>query len=68
MEEIQKNIISLKTMANSRITVDLLESSILECQKKQTFTILVVDNYSARVLSSYLTMSVFLIVVYLVFN
>ena len=57
MEEIQKNITSLKTLANSRITVDLLESSILECQKKQTFTILVVDNYSARVLSSYLTMS-----------
>ena len=48
---------SLKTLANSRITVDLLESSILECQKTCPFTILVVDNYSAKVLSSYLTMS-----------
>ena len=48
---------SLKTLANSRITVDLLESSILECQKSCPFTILVVDNYSAKVLSSYLTMS-----------
>ena len=48
---------SLKTLANSRITVDLLESSILDCQKSCPFTILVVDNYSAKVLSSYLTMS-----------
>ena len=48
---------SLKTLANSRITVDLLESSILECQKTCPFTILVVDNYSSKVLSSYLTMS-----------
>ena len=48
---------SLKTLANSRITVDLLESSILDCQKSFPFTILVVDNYSAKVLSSYLTMS-----------
>ena len=52
-----KNTTSLKTLANSRITVDLLESSILECQKSCPFTILVVDNYSAKVLSSYLTMS-----------
>ena len=55
--EIQKNITSLKTLANSRIIVDLLESSILDCQKKESFTILVVDNYSAKVLASYLTMS-----------
>ena len=48
---------SLKTLANSRITVDLLESTILDCQKSCPFTILVVDNYSAKVLSSYLTMS-----------
>ena len=54
--EFQNNL-SLKTLANSRITVDLLESSILECQKSCPFTILVVDNYSAKVLSSYLTMS-----------
>ena len=54
--EIQ-NTTSLKTLANSRITVDLLESSILECQKSCPFTLLVVDNYSAKVLSSYLTMS-----------
>jgi len=54
--EIQ-NTTSLKTLANSRITVDLLESSISSCQKTCPFTILVVDNYSAKVLSSYLTMS-----------
>ena len=54
--EIQ-NTTTLKTLANSRIAVDLLESSILNCQKSCPFTILVVDNYSAKVLSSYLTMS-----------
>ena len=52
-----QNTTSLKTLANSRITVDLLESTILLCQKSCPFTILVVDNYSAKVLSSYLTMS-----------
>ena len=55
--EIQ-NIKSLKTLANSRLTVDLLEGSIADCQNRGCpFTILVVDNYSAKVLSSYLTMS-----------
>ena len=54
--EIQ-NSLTLKSLANTRITVDLLESSILNCQKTCPFTILVVDNYSAKVLSSYLTMS-----------
>ena len=54
--EIQ-NSLTLKSLANTRITVDLLESSILDCQKNCPFTILVVDNYSAKVLSSYLTMS-----------
>ena len=54
--EIQ-NIGSLKTLAYNRIALDLLESSILQCQKSCPFTILVVDNYSAKVLSSYLTMS-----------
>ena len=52
-----QNSITLKSLANTRITVDLLESSILDCQKTCPFTILVVDNYSAKVLSSYLTMS-----------
>ena len=49
--------LTLKALANTRITVDLLESSIQSCIKTCPFTILVVDNYSARVLSSYLTMS-----------
>ena len=49
--------LTLKALANTRITVDLLESSIQSCIKACPFTILVVDNYSARVLSSYLTMS-----------
>jgi len=52
-----QNSLTLKSLANTRITVDLLESSILNCQKSCPFTILVVDNYSAKVLSSYLTMS-----------
>ena len=52
-----QNSLTLKSLANIRITVDLLESSILNCQKTCPFTILVVDNYSAKVLSSYLTMS-----------
>ena len=52
-----QNALTLKSLANTRITVDLLESSILDCQKNCPFTILVVDNYSAKVLSSYLTMS-----------
>ena len=52
-----QNSLTLKSLANTRITVDLLESSILNCQKTCPFTILVVDNYSAKVLSSYLTMS-----------
>ena len=52
-----QNTTSLKTLATSRITVDLLEESIANCQKSAPFTILVVDNYSAKVLSSYLTMS-----------
>ena len=52
-----QNSLTLKSLANTRISVDLLESSILDCQKSCPFTILVVDNYSARVLSSYLTMS-----------
>lgn len=52
-----QNSLTLKSLANTRITVDLLESSILNCQKNCPFTILVVDNYSAKVLSSYLTMS-----------
>ena len=49
--------LTLKALANTRITVDLLESSIQNCIKTCPFTILVVDNYSAKVLSSYLTMS-----------
>ena len=49
--------LTLKALANTRITVDLLESSIKDCIKTCPFTILVVDNYSAKVLSSYLTMS-----------
>ena len=52
-----QNSLTLKSLANTRITVDLLESTILNCQKSCPFTILVVDNYSAKVLSSYLTMS-----------
>ena len=52
-----QNSLTLKSLANTRISVDLLESSILNCQKTCPFTILVVDNYSAKVLSSYLTMS-----------
>jgi syntaxin-binding protein 1 len=52
-----QNSLTLKSLANTRIAVDLLESSILNCQKSCPFTILVVDNYSAKVLSSYLTMS-----------
>ena len=54
--EIQ-NTTSLKTLANSRITVDLLDSSITNEQNHCPFTLLVVDNYSSKVLSSYLTMS-----------
>ena len=54
--EIQ-NTTSLKTLANSRITVDLLDSSITNDQNHCPFTLLVVDNYSSKVLSSYLTMS-----------
>ena len=54
--EIQ-NTTSLKTLANSRITVDLLDSSITNDQNPCPFTLLVVDNYSSKVLSSYLTMS-----------
>lgn len=54
--EIQ-NTTSLKTLANSRITVDLLDSSINNDQNHCPFTLLVVDNYSSKVLSSYLTMS-----------
>lgn len=49
--------VSLKAMAYTRITTDLLESSILDCQKSCPFTILIVDSYSAKILSSYLTMS-----------
>ena len=52
-----QNALTLKALANTRITVDLLESSISNIQKTCPFTILVVDNYSAKVLSSYLTMS-----------
>ena len=52
-----QNSLTLKSLANTRITVDLFESTILDCQKSCPFTILVVDNYSAKVLSSYLTMS-----------
>ena len=54
--EIQ-NSLTLKSLANTRITVDLLSSTIENIQKTCPFTILVVDNYSAKVLSSYLTMS-----------
>ena len=54
--EIQ-NSLTLKALANTRITVDLLSSTIENIQKSCPFTILVVDNYSAKVLSSYLTMS-----------
>lgn len=52
-----QKLLTLKALANSRITVDLLESSISSIQKTCPFTILVVDNYSAKVLSSYVTMS-----------
>ena len=54
--EIQ-NSLTLKSLANTRISVDLLSSTIENIQKTCPFTILVVDNYSAKVLSSYLTMS-----------
>ena len=54
--EIQ-NSLTLKSLANTRIAVDLLSSTIENIQKTCPFTILVVDNYSAKVLSSYLTMS-----------
>ena len=52
-----QNSLTLKSLANTRITVDLLNSTIENIQKSCPFTILVVDNYSAKVLSSYLTMS-----------
>ena len=54
--EIQ-NSLTLKSLANTSISVDLLSSTIENIQKTCPFTILVVDNYSAKVLSSYLTMS-----------
>ena len=57
MKEEQNITTSLKALATNRIAVDLIESTIAECQKICPFTILVVDNYSAKVLSSYLTMS-----------
>ena len=56
----QKDTVTLKSMATTRITTDLLETTILDCQKSCPFTILVVDNFSARILNSYLTMSTLL--------
>lgn len=51
------NKANLKSLANNRISVDLLEETIKICQQSCPFTILVVDNYSAKVLASYLSMS-----------
>lgn len=56
----QKDALTLKSMATTRIATDLLETSIFDCQKSCPFTILVVDNFSARILNSYLTMSTLL--------